>query len=78
MSTTTTNLMPVFVSQPYIDKRSSTAWSSPKSWSDVLCGSLASKMSRQEERRNWNSRGARSSGGKSEMWRGLFYDIVSF
>lgn len=52
ISTTMTNLTPVFVSQPYIANRSSTAWSNPKSWSAVLCGRRASKMSRQDERRN--------------------------
>lgn len=31
ISTTMTNLTPVFVNQPYIASRSSTAWRSPKS-----------------------------------------------
>lgn len=72
MSTTITILTPVLVSQPYIASRSSTAWRSPKSWSAVLKGSRASKISRHDERRNWNSSGALSSAGKSDMCNGLF------
>jgi len=77
ISTTTTSLTPVLVSQPYMASRSSTAWRRPKSWSDVLCGRRASKMSRHDERRNWNSSGARSSAGNREMCRGLFCESVS-
>jgi hypothetical protein len=73
MSTTMTNLTPVLVSQPYIASLSSTAWRSPKSWSAVLWGRRASNMSKHDDRRNWNSSGARSSAGKSDMCSGLFY-----
>ena len=34
-------------------------------------------MSRHDERRNWNSNGARSSAGNREMWRGLFWGAVN-
>jgi hypothetical protein len=72
MSTTTTILTPVLVSHPYMASLSSTAWRSPKSWSAVLYGKRASKISRHDESRNWNSRDALSSAGKSEMCKGLF------
>lgn len=78
MSTTMTNFTPVLVNQPYMASRSSTAWSNPKSWSTVLWGRRASNMSRHDDRRNWNSKGARSSSaGNKEMWRGLFYPQVN-
>lgn len=78
MSTTMMNLTPVLVSQPYMASRSSTAWRRPKSWSAVLCGKRASKMSKHDERRNWNSRGARSSAGNSDMCNGLFFATVQY
>lgn len=76
MSTTITNLTPVLVSQPYMASLSSTACKSPKSWSAVLCGRRASKMSRHDERRNWNSSGARSSAGNREICNGLFFTKI--
>lgn len=75
ISTTIMNLTPVLVSQPYIAIRSSTAWRRPKSCSAVLYGMRASKISRHDERRKENSRGARSSGEKREIWRGLFCGV---
>jgi len=77
MSTIMTNLTPVLVNQPYMARRSSMAWSSPKSWSAVFCGIRASKISRHDDSRKENSRASRLSGGKSEMWSGLFLSAVS-
>jgi len=72
ISTAMTNLTPLLVIQPYNAMRSSTACSSPKSWSAVLWGALASKMSRHEDNRKENSRGSLCSGNR-DISNGLFY-----
>jgi hypothetical protein len=39
-----------------------------------LWGKRASKMSRHDDSKNWNSSGARSSSGNRDMCSGLFYN----
>ena len=81
MSMTMINLTPVFVNQPYVARRSSSAWSNPKSWSAVLWGIRASKISRHDDNTKENSRASRLSGGNNETWSGLFYswlDLLFF
>jgi len=62
-----TNLTPVLVSQPYIANRSSTAWAARNLDLQSYGEDEPQNMSRHEDKRNENSNGARSSGGKSEM-----------
>lgn len=80
ISTMMTSFTPVFVSQPYMARRSSMAWRRPKSWPTFFSGRRASKISRQVESMKEKSSLLRSSlspsAGNIEMWRGLFFWIV--
>jgi hypothetical protein len=71
------NLIPVVVNQPYDASRSSTAWSSPRSWSIEVCFWRISNISRDELSRNENSMVEFVYGGKRDICNGLSFEDVS-